>query len=83
MRMKTQMQYDNQMAFIQGKYYLLALQQVLQFKTPIKKIYPKKPFDILGSEQKQLSPKEKQLQFEEERKLKMKELSTIFKNNRR
>ena len=83
MRMKTQMQYDNQMAFIQGQYYLLALQQVLQFKTPVKKIYPKKPFDILGSEQKQLTPEEKQLQSEEIRKLKMKELSAIFKKNRR
>lgn len=82
MRMKSQMQYDNQMAFIQGQYNLLALQQVLQFSKPIKKIYPKKPFDILGSEQKHLTPEEKQMQFEETRKMKMKELSTMFKNRR-
>ena len=82
LKIKNQMQYDNQMAFIQGQYTLLALQQVLQFDKNVKRIFPSKPFDIFGESEKK-NKVNSQLAFEEERKIKMKELATIFKQNRR
>lgn len=80
MKVEEQMIYDNQMAFIQSQYNLLALQQVLQFSKNPKKIFPDKPFDLLGNRVKE---EKSPLDWQEERKAKMKMLSTMFKKNRR
>lgn len=81
-KMKQKMQYDNQMAFIQAQYNLLALQQVLQFSKSPKKIFPKKPFDIFNEKQ-DMTPQEKHLQYEEDRKIMMMELAMRLKKDRR
>lgn len=82
MKIKNQMIYDNQMAYIQAQYNLMALQQVLQFSKNPKKIFPRKPFDLFG-DNKPKNNYENHLIYEEQRKAKMKELSAMFKNIRR
>lgn len=80
MKVEEQKIYDNQMAFIQSQYNLLALQQVLQFSNNPKKIFPDKPFDFIEN---RIKEEKSPLDWQEERKAKMKMLSTMFKKNRR
>lgn len=57
-RRKEQMKYDNMMAYNLGRYFMLAVGQVMQFTSQPKQIYPKKPFELFKEEQKPLSQEE-------------------------
>lgn len=73
---KARFEYDNNVAFLQGQYFMLAIAQCLQFSKTPKKIYPKKPFEL--NEDK--TPDEvKALQFEQQRKAEMKARYEMFK----
>lgn len=78
--LKSRLEYDNSVAFLQGQYFMLAIAQCIQFNKHPKKIYPKKPFDISKNE---VSEQVKQIQFEEERKAQMKQRCEMFRKNRR
>lgn len=77
---KARFEYDNSVAFLQGQYFMMAIAQCLQFSKHPKKIYPKKPFNVIKDE----TPEEiKQMQFMEMRKAEMKARAEMFKKNRR
>lgn len=76
---QARFEYDNNVAFLQGQYFMMAIAQVLQFKNP-KKIYPKKPFNVSKDE----TPEEvKQVELMEQRKIDMKARCEMFKKYRR
>lgn len=77
---KTKFEYDNDVAFLQGQYFMMAIAQCLQFSKHPKRIYPKKPFDLRPSE---LSEEIKQMQFTEQRKAEMKARCEMFNKLRR
>lgn len=76
---KEQFEYDNNVAFLQGQYFLLAIAQCLQFSKSPRKIYPKKPFKLNKDETPNYI---KQKQFAEMRKAEMKARAEMFKNRR-
>lgn len=57
-KQKEMVKYDNIKSYNLGQYFLLAISQCLQFSKTPKQIYPKKPFDILKEEKKELTPDE-------------------------
>ena len=70
---EEQSQYDNAFAHLQGYYYMLALQQCLQFTTNPKEIYPKNPVQL--SSERNISSMnilDKQKEYEEIRKIQLK-----------
>ena len=77
---KAKFEYDNNVAFLQGQYFMMAIAQCLQFSKHPKKIYPKKPFDV-GTEKS--SPIEKAVKQEELRKAEMQARCLAFAKNRR
>jgi hypothetical protein len=80
MRNKEKMQYDNSFAHLQGTYYLMALQQVLQFSKHPKKIYPKKPFDLKLEIEPAKPLSVRQKEYEEMREIQLKEMCKRFNN---
>ena len=74
---KLQFEYDNNVAFLQGQYFMAAIAQCLQFTKTPKRIYPKKPFDISNNKQ-EISKEQKYLEYEEQRKLDMKMRCKLF-----
>ena len=71
---KIQAQEDNNKAFVQGQYFLLAIAQCLQFTKSPKQIFPKKPFDMVDKKQTQMT----QEQYEEIRKIQLQNLAKRF-----
>ena len=77
---KAKFEYDNSVAFLQGQYFMMAIAQCLQFSKHPKKIYPKKPFNVVKDE----TPEEvKAMQQDERRKIEMKVRCEMFAKNRR
>ena len=66
-KIQEQIEYDNQKAYNQGCYFLLALKEVIQFTSSPKHFYPKKPFDVEDKKKKKLDKKDvdmiRKLQF--------------------
>lgn len=77
---KAKFEYDNNVAFLQGQYFMMAIAQCLQFSKHPKQIYPKKPFDVGRNE---ISPEVKAMQQEEIRKAEMKARCEQFAKYRR
>ena len=73
---RQKFEYDNNVAFLQGQYFMAAMAQVLQFSKTPKRIYPKKPFSV--SDDKQIDSKQKLLEYEEQRKAEMKFRCKMF-----
>lgn len=71
---KIQAQEDNNKAFVQGQYFLLAIAQCLQFTKSPKQIYPKKPFPIGENKKVKMT----QEQYEEIRKIQLQSLAKRF-----
>lgn len=78
---KEQFEYDNNVAFLQGQYFMMAIAQCLQFSKHPKKIYPKKPFDV-SQNQTALTPEEKFSMMEEQRKAEMRMRCALFKRKK-
>lgn len=78
---KEQFEYDNNVAFLQGQYFMMAIAQCLQFSKHPKKIYPKKPFDV-SQNQTVLTPEEKFSMMEEQRKAEMRMRCALFKRKK-
>lgn len=76
---KAKFEYDNSIAFLQGQYNLMAIAQCLQFSKKPKQIYPKKPFNV---GQNETSEEVKAMEFEEQRKLEMKNRCEMFHKRR-
>jgi hypothetical protein len=76
---KQKLNYDNSMAHLSAYYIMLAIGQILQFKTPIKKIFPNKPLDL---ENKELPKEIEHLQYEEIRKMQLQQLSQNLQNKK-
>lgn len=77
---KAKFEYDNNVAFLQGQYFMMAIAQCLQFSKHPKQIYPKKPFNVGRNE---ISPEVKAMQQEEIRKAEMKARCEQFAKYRR
>lgn len=75
-KIKAQFEYDNNVAFLQGQYFMAAMSQVLQFSKNPKRIYPKKPYDF--SNNNVATAQQKQFDYEEQRKLDMKMRCKLF-----
>lgn len=78
-KLEEKMEYDNALAYLQGKYFLFALAQCMQFKKPIKDIYPKKPFTIGESKSKKMTKQE----YEEIRKIQLQHMVKKFNKDKK
>lgn len=67
-------QEDNNYAFVQGQYFLLAIAHCLQFTKSPKQIYPKQPFNISKKEAVKMTQKD----YEEIRKIQLQDLAKRF-----
>lgn len=77
---KARLEYDNNIAFLQGQYIMSAIAQCLQFSKKPKRIYPKKPFNLNKDNTPDIV---KQQEFDEMRKSEMKLRCQMFNKNRR
>lgn len=59
-----------------GQYFMLAIAQNLQVTKNPKKIYPKKPFDIINKDSKKMTNEE----YETMRKIQLKQMVNNFNN---
>lgn len=73
---KQKFEYDNNVAFLQGQYFMAAMAQVLQFSKTPKRIYPKKPFNV--SDNNKINTEQKLLEYEEQRKAEMRFRCKLF-----
>lgn len=78
MKQQEKMEYDNALAHLQGEYFVYALMQCLQFKKPVKEIYPKKPFQLGGNSNKKITQKD----YEEIRKVQLQNMVKNFNKNK-
>lgn len=77
---QRKIEYDNNVAFLQGQYFMAAIAQCLQFSKNPKRIYPKKPYNLNKDNTPDII---KQQEFEERRKAEMKLRCQMFNKNRR
>ena len=75
---RAQLEYDNQVAFLQGLYFTKALAQCLQFTKVPKKIYPKKPISLNLTEDSEERKFREFEEYESKRKAQMKMLAKQF-----
>lgn len=78
-KQEEKMAYDNNFAFLQGQYIMLAIGQCLQGK-PVKKIYPKEPFKLGTKKNKAVATSQKE--YEEIRKIQLQQMVKRFNNNK-
>ena len=75
---KEMVKEDNNRAFMQGQYILCAVAQCLQFSKHPKQIFPKKPFSLSSDKRVQMTQQE----YEEIRKIQLRELEKRFNSSR-
>lgn len=78
-KLRDKQEYDNALSYLQGKYFMYAVAQCLQFKKPIKNIYPKKPFPIGSNKSNKMTKQE----YEEIRKIQLQTMVKKFNQNKK